>query len=158
MNSIKKILTLVLLIIFFPIFLEAGWFSKPKNFEECVLEKMKGQDRSMRHYAIKACKKLFPIEEEINYIYQQDIEIAWSGVSSSSIELTIEKNDSNYRISKCKASFSIKKCDDVKDFKDYTLTKTFIFEKGEKKSSIKINNANQYECMRKLSLWGFLKN
>lgn len=44
----------------------AGWpfKSEPATFEDCVLEKMKGQDKSMRSFAIKACRSIFPYEAD----------------------------------------------------------------------------------------------
>jgi len=157
MNPLKPISIALVLIIFCPLIVDAGWFSNPENFEECVLEKMKGQDKSMRIYAIRACRKLFPQEEELTYFHTQNIEISWSYVSSSSVELTIEKNESSYRISKCIASFSIKKCDETQSNEDYIFTETFLFKDGKQKSRLKIKKANQYNCMGKMSIWGFLK-
>ncbi len=178
MQLLKKISIIIFLIVFFPIFSEAGWFSKPKNFEDCVLEKMKGQDKSMRSYAIRACRKLFPEEKEIDVFLRHDIEITWSS-DASSISLEIKKNDSEYEISKCIASFSFKECESItkeetvdetsnqwveginkifEDVQNYPLKKTFLFKKGENSSHIKIDKADQYKCMKQLSLWGFLKN
>jgi hypothetical protein len=37
----------------------AGWFG-PSNYEECVLEKMKGQSRYMFNAAMRACDDKFP--------------------------------------------------------------------------------------------------
>ncbi|MCP4021011.1 MAG: hypothetical protein GY729_04140, partial [Desulfobacteraceae bacterium] len=138
--------------------LEAGWLSKPKNFEECVLEKMKGQDKSMRPFAIKACRKLFPEEKKITADFDlQNIEFIWSAASPSQIELTIKENNSEYRISKCEVFFSLKKCSDIKSFDDYVIKKTFIFKDGEERSSLEIKDAHQYSCMKRLLVWGFLE-
>ena len=43
----------------------AGVFGA-SNYEECVLDKMKGQDRSMIYTARAACAKAFPQEELID--------------------------------------------------------------------------------------------
>lgn len=49
----------LLLLLFCSTSAQSGWLG-PDNYEECVLEKMKGQDRSMRSTAQKACRKKFP--------------------------------------------------------------------------------------------------
>ena len=43
-----------------------GWSfdTKPKTLEDCILEKMKGQQKAMYHYAEKVCRKMFPYEPE----------------------------------------------------------------------------------------------
>lgn len=47
-----------------PVLADWPFKSEPANFEDCVLEKMKGQDISMRSFAVKACRKIFPYEAD----------------------------------------------------------------------------------------------
>lgn len=136
MNVIKKIYILVFLMVFSPIFSEAGWFSKPKNFDECVLEKMKGQDKSMRPYAVRACRKLFP-EVRLSVSEIENIEMSWKS-DDSSISLMIDRNDSNYQITKCEASFSVKTSDEIDNEIDKEIKK-----RGLQPIVVKLNDGSE---------------
>lgn len=47
-----------------PVLADWPFKSEPATFEDCVLEKMKGQDKSMRSFAVKACRSIFPYEAD----------------------------------------------------------------------------------------------
>lgn len=175
-NKLKtKISTaaLMIFIFFYPIISNAGWFSGPENYDECMLEKMKGQDKSMRGHAMRACRKLFPIEpveKEIFWIEWSKIKTAWRQ-NGSTIEITIEENLSNYNISKIVATFSTQKCG--KEDLEFTLTEDFIFrdenpsrlkkifssenEEWKTTSFVQISDNQKYECMREKTIWGYPK-
>lgn len=55
----------------------AGIFG-PSSFEECVLEKMKGQQQSMLRWAQDACLKKFPPEPVENFISIDNGDWTWS--------------------------------------------------------------------------------
>lgn len=129
-------------------------FFGPDNYEECVLEKMKGQNKGMIYTARKACEKKFPYEKTLEY-YKEKIEIHWYS-DTSSLNITIKENYGDYKITRYKAKFSEKKCKDIKLASDYTLEKTFKFKSSLKSSSIALKNASQYQCMSTEKMWGII--
>jgi hypothetical protein len=88
MRKVRQLLNSVLLVSF-SFGANADWFG-PDNYEECVLEKMKGQPKEMMWTAQTACEKKFSFEKEL-YDYSDDLEINWV-TSGSNIYLVIEEN------------------------------------------------------------------
>lgn len=131
----------------------AEWFG-PDNYEDCLLEKMQGQNKAMLNTARKACEKQFPYEKKLD-AYWDDIEIAW-GAHGSTLSLAIQKNFGDYTVTRYKAEFSQKSCDEA-TISDYTLTKTFVFLGGENTASVSVNDAEQYKCIRTDTVWGRLR-
>ena len=148
------ILTTLALILCISFGVQAGWFG-PSNYEECILIKMKGQDRSMFRFAKDACEQEFPHEKEL-FEYLDKIDYSWQN-NGNDIYLKIKKNLGKYRITKYKASFSKKSCDNIKVTSDYSVTKTFLFNKYIKISPVSVENANEYKCMRTIKIWGMRK-
>ena len=129
----------------------AGWFG-PDNYEECVLEKMKGQNVLMIVIVRAACEKMFPYEKKLQN-YKKNIEIGWLS-EWPRISLSIKKNYGNYTITRYEASFSTKSCDETENDSDYTLTKSFVFSDNKKPASISLDNDVKYQCMRTNTIWG----
>ncbi len=154
MNKSKIIAILFVACMNFPSFTYAGWFG-PNNYDDCVLEKMKGQDKSMLYTARKACEKEFPFEKELPD-YKEDIEIGWYN-EVSSLHLDIQKNFGEYEITRYRASFSKKSCDEVESTSDYAISKTFDFSSGGNSSSVRLENASEFKCMRTDTIWGKYK-
>jgi hypothetical protein len=77
-----------------------------RNYEECVLEKMKGQNSNMRSFAVDACLKLFPREELID---GNKIKAEWceSKATSQTYCVTIPKN---IKITRAEALFFSDDC------------------------------------------------
>lgn len=60
----RTILHIIVAILFLPIYTSAGFFG-PSNYDECVLENMKGVTSDQAARAIQvACRKKFPVEKE----------------------------------------------------------------------------------------------
>lgn len=155
MRNIKQtLLPCILFALLSPTIVFAGWFG-PDNYEDCVLEKMKGQDRAMIYTARKACEKQFPFEKEL-YGYKNNLEIGWFP-DTSHLYLGIKENYGEYVVTRYKAKFSKKPCDETKTSSDYTLTKTFVFSPGEKLASVRVENASEYKCMQTDTIWGRLR-
>jgi hypothetical protein len=133
-------------------FIVRGNFFGPDNYGECVLDKMKGQNEEMIFTANQLCEKKFPYEKALGN-YTDEIEISWY-TDQNSLNLSIIENYGEYEITRYKASFSEKKCEDVKSPDDYTLEATFKFKKGTKSASISLKNSNKYQCMRTERMWG----
>lgn len=150
----------IIVVLFFVVFSSsshANWFG-PDNFEECVLDKMKGQNKSMIYTARKACEIKFPYEKKLES-HKGEIEVSW-GTNAVGVVLTIEKNISKYRITRYKARFSEKMCNDFIDpfipvdevdftFSEGELTSKYYFDEYGKK---------EYLCMDGIDMWGILKS
>ena len=147
--KIKILISTMMLLL--PLIVRADFFG-PDNYEECVLEKMKGQNEAMIPTARKACEKKFPYEKVLEY-YKDKIEINWYS-DQNSLNLSITENYGDYEITRYKAIFSEKKCKDVKSSYDYTLEKTFKFKGRAKSASIIFENGSKYHCMRTEKIWG----
>ncbi len=78
----------------------------PRNYEECVLEKMKGQNSNMRSFAVDACLKSFPKEELID---DSKIKAVWcdSKPTTQTYCVTIPKN---IKITRAEALFFSDDC------------------------------------------------
>lgn len=84
------------------------WRLGPKNFDECVLEKMKGQVPGMIQYARKACREQFP-EEEL-FARGEDYDVTWCDKTNDSISACLAlKGD--HKVLRAEALFSKQDCD-----------------------------------------------
>lgn len=117
------------------------WRFGPKNFDECVLEKMKGQAPGMIQYARKACREQFPEEELLTE--SEDYDVTWCDTSNDSISACLVVKGS-HRVLRAEALLSKKNCDvpntefDVKVPTDPpTFGSTYKF---------KVANAQDFKC------------
>lgn len=122
----------------------AQWFG-PKNLEECVLEKMKGQPPNMVGIARAACLKQFP--EEV-LLADEVVKSTWCETNTDSIEACVTLK-SGYKITKAVAVFSQSNCDspDVNS----TLTDSTVEAKLPLYGStykFPLASANLYKCGR----------
>ena len=105
----------------------ASWFGtdeeKPSNYEECLLDVMKGQERIMLRTAKVACEKKFPFVKELS---ASAIDLSWRQMGNG-LELTIKENPENYEISRVKYLFSEKSCKGIKTA-DFGLEVLFMFD------------------------------
>ena len=91
----------------------AGWFG-PDNYDECIVDKMKGQEKSMMSRVVSACRSKFPQPYSIAEY------AGWSDKSSKEIlidwlgeEVKVVKNDSPYTVTEVILKFSKKDCDEL---------------------------------------------
>lgn len=63
MKRNTRILTTATLLFFASEGTYAGWFG-PDSYDECILDKMKGQDTRFYSYAGRACREKFPVETQ----------------------------------------------------------------------------------------------
>lgn len=126
-----------------------GGCSQPHNYDECVMEKMKGQPQAMIDHAQNLCEAEFPYER-ILYGYKNNIEVEWLTLGNL-IYVNIPKNHGGYNITRYKASFA-KQCEPTSGWMNrdvFTLTKTFEFKNNETTSTIDVGSAaDEYRCMR----------
>lgn len=85
----------------------AGLFG-PSNFEDCVLEKMKGQDRALYPTARAACLKAFPAEAAID---RDRLKFTWCKSDYESESVCLEHKPANLTITKVEAVFFEEECD-----------------------------------------------
>lgn len=78
----------------------------PKNYEECMLEKMKGQAPNMAGIARAACLRTFPQEVELT---GHEASSTWCDTSDNSISACVVLKD-GYKITKATGSFMRAAC------------------------------------------------
>ena len=103
----------------------AGWFD-PSNYEECVLENMKGQGRYMFPTAREACLLKFPdpeakpTKQEV-VLKNRFIHFNWCVWDETNKEICILDQPDRYTITKVIASFSAKEpCIKIQGFFDWS--------------------------------------
>lgn len=96
----------------------AGIFG-PSNYDECVLDKMKGQDKFMIHTARAACDKLFP-EKPIEKILQ-GVAYEWLSAKDNEYTLVIKEGQNYYSITAVDAIFFEKSCEEKQDESGYEV-------------------------------------
>ncbi len=93
---------LVVIFLFGASSVQAGWLG-PSNFDECVLEKMKGQAPNMIGVARSACRARFPEEillnEGIHYKKGQ-LKSSWTYRSRDTITILIDENKTDYKVTR----------------------------------------------------------
>ena len=130
-------------------------FFGPKNFEDCVLEKMKGQPPNMVQIARAACLREFPPERLLS---SEEADATWCATTDESISACV-KLKPGAKVSKAMANFSRAPCesanltdnmfsgDQFADAKVPLFGSTFKFE---------TKNAGQYKCAR-FMFYGYVK-
>lgn len=166
----KKLLYIFLAVL--PCSVNAGWFC-PENYEDCVLEKMKGQDKSMISVARKACEKKFPFEKVLDVNQENKIKIDWF-IDESHLYLEITENYGEYNVTRCEAVFSsldnqndnltedekidvfLNGCSDLPIDKKWTKF-AFVFSNGKTSASVPADDTKQYDGMCIIQLWGRMR-
>lgn len=122
-------------------------FFGPKNFEDCVLTKMKGQPPNMVQIARAACLREFPAERLLS---SEEAEATWCATTDESISACL-KLKPGFKVTKARANFSRTPCESVNltdnmfsddqlvDAKIPLFGSTFKFE---------TKDAGQYKCAR----------
>lgn len=89
------------------IFISNAWggLFGASNYDECMLEKMKGQTNSMRSSAENACEIAFPterlLETNIWAVDSVDISFVYKPTTNELIDIDVT-NNSNYKVTKIK--------------------------------------------------------
>lgn len=127
----------------------AGLFGA-QNYNDCVLEKMKGQDRGMIGTARAACAEQFPQEMPLvqgeNYT-DGDIQYDWCETEDDSITVCVKKNESAYKITKVVLYLRTEECGvESQNFVKVTAQPTMYGLYGNKYKT-KIENARSFKCM-----------
>lgn len=124
----------------------AGLFG-PSNAHECVLEKMKGQDRAMIGTARAACAEQFPEETPLQvgvHYRKEQIADSWCDTADDSVTVCLDINDSPYKITKAVLTLYDAPCD--KEGGNYVQVDAVPAIYG-KKFKAPVQNARAYKCM-----------
>lgn len=77
----------------------------PSNYEECVLDKMKGQAPNMLHIAKAACLKAFPEEPPESIIDNVRIKHTWCKSEYNSVAVCIQQVPPKVKLTKVEGVF-----------------------------------------------------
>lgn len=131
-------------------------FWGPSSFEECMLEKMKGQEASQRKYAYRVCSQRFPQEVTIppdKITYTWNIEEDWRG--RDVITITVSSSV-GYSPSRAEIFFANEYCSDSIDPR---LSHLHIFKFNDKSvARLTFDERIYYRCAIKVKFWGFPNN
>jgi hypothetical protein len=146
------LIELLALALLTPMPARSQWFG-PKNLEECVLEKMKGQPPNMVGIARAACLKQFPLEV---LLAEDDAKSTWCETNSDSIEACVTLKD-GYKITKAVAAFSRSTCESG-DINSTSADATVEAKLPLIGSTYKfpLANASMYRCAR-FMFYGYKK-
>ncbi len=72
------------------------------NYEECVVDKMKGQDRSMTWRVQDACEIKFPYEHEVDLRDADNFRWTWELRPNNQVALLLATNETVYAITRAK--------------------------------------------------------
>ena len=115
-------------------------------YEDCMLEKMKGQNQSMWLTADKACSKLFGLEKEM---WTRDVKWFYD---SGSIILEVE-GQTDVEATKGQFAFSPKPCADTQNG-DFGAPREIAFTNGRPS---RVFIFPEPRCMKTLKVWGKYK-
>jgi hypothetical protein len=134
-----------------PMFANAGLFG-PSNFEECVLDRMKGQDKSMMWVARDACTKAFPDKPTERYLDHTKIKDEWCESTRTKQVICIKDKPKNFKITKIEADFYTDACGNIQNKTPVTVTaeKSFFSDKFEFETP-----SGYYQCYTKV-FYGFV--
>lgn len=125
----------------------------PSSFEDCVLDKMKGQQPTMRPTAARACEREFERPVDVGLVH-----FAWTAPGT----VSIDKNDSDFAITRAVFSFSRVACESAKD-SDYSIRAEVRFAGWIPSSAPKTSGAFTFaeevdpsalRCMRTEEVYG----
>jgi len=144
-------------LLFIPNISVSGILGGPDNYDACIVDRMKGMDKTVIYTVQKSC------EREFEVILKPDqkklIHIAWSTSSSKEIGVEIDKNESDFKVTKATLAFSKTECGNTKD-EDFSHIVDVDFSdwipgRGPKtNTSIKFDNPHEFKCLRTKDLYG----
>lgn len=127
----------------------AGWFGYD-SYDDCMLDKMKGQSQSMYLNAHKLCAKRMGLEKEIS---TSDVQIGWDKKQPWELTFNVASNTSEYNITRGEFSFSDRPCEQAKP-DDFGERITVTFAADTAKAPIV---SYESKCMKTIKLWGKYK-
>jgi hypothetical protein len=132
--------------------LAAREMSKPRTYEECMVEEMRGQAAPMMHTVDKVCSRRFDREFVIDRSLTN-----WSFDGSSSVDIKVHDLSSEYLFTRGQFSFSGKPCDESKQ-EDFRFEWNEIVRKdGDFHMLYNTLDLPPPKCMLTKRLWGKFK-
>lgn len=133
----------------------AGLFGGPSNYDECVVDRMKGQEKFMYGAVRRSCEREFEVKlDDIS-----SVKLNWTNTTSDGIEVSIGRNDSAYELTKALLMFSKKSCDESKDA-DFNIRAEAVFrswmpgKSPNEKAMTKMESPHSVQCFRTLEVYG----
>ena len=112
MNRALQSLCSILLVVL-PSVAAAGVFGS-SNYEDCIVDRMKGQDRSMRGAVEDSCELAFPREIELNFSNLRDfLDWTWKQPDAGSVEVELTRNKLAYKVIRIEVLLFEGACDSV---------------------------------------------
>lgn len=121
----------------------------PSSYEECMLDKMKGQTPAMQSIAHKTCSKKFDVEQNVSFL--RDKLKNWD-FDQKTVVINFDESDGDYIITKGRFAFSneIGTENEIK----FSDAQTIVFRSGQRvTASIPPGTLR----LRILELWGKYK-
>jgi hypothetical protein len=103
----------------------ADLFGGPSNYDACVAERMKGLERIMFNTVSKSCEREF--EVKLAPRDKKLVDVDWVNTTETSVEVNIQKNDSDFLITMVVLAFSKKPCEDSEGG-DYEIIREVDFK------------------------------
>jgi len=132
-----------------------GIFGGPSNYDECMVERMKGQERYMYSTVRKSCEREFEVKLQKKYL----VDLNWVDTASSGVVVSIAKNNSEYEVTKAILIFSMKSCEESKDA-DFKIQAEAVFsswipgKSAGEKADVKLESAYSVKCFRTKEVYG----
>lgn len=130
---------------------QTGFFG-PKNFDECVLKRMKGQNDRMLGHARSACRKEFPTARKL--IQGEEVDYSWCDTKNDSIVLCLTLKG-NVTVTEVVGRFAREECDaaNSKSYGKPIVAKAPLF--GEK-YTFNVGPNHHLKCAQ-FEVWGYLQ-
>jgi hypothetical protein len=127
------------------------WAFPPQNYEQCMLDAMKGQGPSMYSTVKKLCDRRFQKEQ---LIYSTDVKYKWDGAFNGKAHFTIT-DTGEYTLTRMKATFSSKECSEATNASDFNLEAEGPIVGNE--ASVLVDFGTKLSCVRGLLFYGTYK-
>lgn len=113
----------------------------PTNFEECVLNHMKGQDASVLSTARRLCHKKFPAEQLLN---NNLVESNWCGASQTKQTICIQNVNAGIEVTRISVSFTTAHCSSLNQNTTYVVAEG---KKGRFSNKVELTTPSaNYNC------------
>lgn len=130
-------------------------FFGPSNYDECVAENMRGQERIMLNTVRRVCQRDFETKVGSNL----ELNFAWYH-NSKGMEIQIIRNKSDFEVTRAVFLFSTKACEDWKgnDGTEYKIEANYAswIPGAKPKTSVVLKHPayKSFKCWRTVEVYG----
>jgi hypothetical protein len=125
----------------------------PSNYEECVVEKMKGQDRAMINRVHDACELRFPHERELGLMTEPDFRWTWGMQPDGKVSFRIITNETKYDITRAQLLLFESNCGSSTQFLESPAIADFRTPRVGSISVSPVSKAGDFRCAQ-TRFWG----